>query len=148
MEVLDGDEVRKNLSADLGYSKEDRDTNVRRLGFVCTLLSRNGVDAITAAVSPYRDTRDEIRANLHRFAEVYVHCPLEVLVERDTKGMYRKALQGKIRHFTGISDPYEEPLSPEITVHTHLETVEDSLNVVVRRLVELGYLTAERIELS
>src|SRR5689334_13746196 len=108
VEVLDGDEVRTNLSKGLGFSKEDRDTNIRRIGYVARLLARNGVVAISAAISPYRDVRDEIRKQHERFYEVYVKCPLEKLVERDVKGLYKKALAGELPHFTGVSDPYEE----------------------------------------
>src|SRR6185369_5577221 len=114
IEVLDGDEVRTNLSKGLGFSKEDRDTNVRRIGYVSRLLSRNGVGVITAAISPYRSIRDEIRkateADGAAFVEVYVKCPIAVLAERDVKGLYKKALAGEIKEFTGVSDPYEEPL--------------------------------------
>ncbi|MGH7932643.1 MAG: adenylyl-sulfate kinase, partial [Candidatus Binataceae bacterium] len=113
VEILDGDEVRTNLSKGLGFSKEDRDTNIRRIGYVCKLLARNGVVAISAAISPYRNVRDEIRAQHSHFFEVFVKCPLETLVERDVKGLYKKALKGEIANFTGVSDPYEEPLTPE-----------------------------------
>src|ERR1700685_1387910 len=106
VEVLDGDVVRTHLSKGLGYSKEDRDENIRRIGFVSELLSRNGVVAIVAAISPYRAAREEVRARIPKFIEVYVECPVEVLASRDVKGLYRKALAGEILHFTGISDPY------------------------------------------
>src|SRR6185312_11646222 len=109
VEVLDGDIVRTHLSKGLGFSKEDRDENIRRIGFVCELLSRNGVIAIAAAISPYRAVRDELRDRIVHFFEIYMHCPLEVLIARDPKGLYRKARAGEIRHFTGISDPYEPP---------------------------------------
>jgi adenylyl-sulfate kinase len=105
VEVLDGDEVRTNLSKGLGFSKQDRDTNIRRIGYVCKLLARNGVVAMSAAISPYREIRDEVRAQHVRFFEVYVKCPLDTLVERDVKGLYRKALNGEIGNFTGVSDP-------------------------------------------
>src|SRR5215468_7881769 len=122
LEVLDGDEVRTNLS------KEDRDTNIRRIGYVSRLLSRNGVGVITAAISPYRAVRDEVRAAIEAdgalFIEVYVKCPIDVLAERDVKGLYKKALAGEIKEFTGVSDPYEEPFDPEIVVRTDQETVE------------------------
>src|SRR5512136_3088603 len=110
VEVLDGDVVRTNLSKGLGFSKEDRDTNIRRIGFVCKLLSRNGVVAIAAAISPYREIRDELRRDIGCFVEVYARCPLDTLVERDVKGLYKKALAGEIANFTGVSDPYEPPL--------------------------------------
>jgi adenylyl-sulfate kinase len=140
VEVLDGDIVRTNLSKGLGFSKEDRDTNIRRIGFVCKLLSRNGVAAIAAAISPYRAIRDEVRAETGRFVEVYVKCPLDVLLARDAKGLYKKALSGEIANFTGISDPYEEPLSPEVVVETDKETPQESAARVIAALETLGYL--------
>jgi 3'-phosphoadenosine 5'-phosphosulfate synthase len=140
VEVLDGDEVRENLSKGLGFSKEDRDTNIRRIAYVARLVSRSGGVAITAAISPYRATRDEARAQNSAFVEVFVRCPLDVLVQRDTKGLYAKALRGEIAQFTGVSDPYEEPLAAEITVDTDLESVEESTRKVLRRLEDLGYL--------
>jgi adenylyl-sulfate kinase len=128
VEVLDGDEVRTHLSRGLGFSREDRDINVRRIGFVARLLARNGVIAITAAISPYAATRDEIRAAADaddvRFVEAYVSCPVEVLAERDVKGLYKKALAGEIAHFTGISDPYEPPARPEVVVESDRDTEE------------------------
>ena len=114
VEILDGDEVRTNLSKGLGFSKEDRDINIRRIGYVCNLLARNGVIAISAAISPYREIRDEVRRSHERFFEVYVRCTIDKLVERDVKGLYKKALAGEIKYFTGVSDPYEEPLNPEL----------------------------------
>jgi adenylyl-sulfate kinase len=130
VEVLDGDIVRTHLSKGLGFSKEDRDENIRRVGFVCELLSRNGVIAIAAAISPYRAVREEVRARIANFVEVYVQCPLEVLTSRDVKGLYRKALAGEIPQFTGISDPYEPPLAPEVTVNSSTETPEESLEKI------------------
>ena|SRR2546425_4407119 len=123
VEVLDGDEVRRSLSAGLGYSKADRDAHIRRIGFVCNLLSRNGVIAIAATISPYRAVRDEVRATQDRgrFVEVFLDCPLEVLAKRDVKGLYQKALNGKIENFSGIDDPYEPPEAPELAIHTHQE---------------------------
>src|SRR5713226_10340154 len=112
VEVLDGDEVRTNLSKGLGFSKEDRDTNIRRIGYVAQLLTRNGAIVITAAISPYRAIRDEIRGRIGDFVEVYAKCPLDALVARDVKGLYKKALAGEIKEFTGVSDPYEEPFNP------------------------------------
>jgi adenylylsulfate kinase len=141
VEVLDGDEVRTNLSKGLGFSKEDRDTNIRRIGYVCRLLARNGVIAISAAISPYRAIRDEIRAQHERFFEVFVKCPLETLVERDVKGLYKKALKGEIPNFTGVSDPYEEPLHPEIVIETNRETVQDSLGRLLNQLETLNYIS-------
>ena len=138
VEVLDGDEVRTNLSKGLGFSKEDRDTNVRRIGYVARLLARNGVAAVTAAISPYREVRDEVRRAVEgdgaEFVEVYVECPLEVLAERDVKGLYRKALAGEIQGFTGVSDPYEEPRAPDVTVRTHEESVETSAERIIAEL--------------
>ena len=127
VEILDGDEVRTNLSKGLGFSKEDRDTNIRRIGWVCRLLARNGVIAISAAISPYREIRDEVRAMHDRFFEVFVQCPVPPLAERDVKGLYKKALAGEIKNFTGVSDPYEEPLKPELILNSDTEKVEESL---------------------
>ena len=138
VEVLDGDEVRENLSKGLGFSKEDRDTNIRRIGYVANLLSRNGVVSICAAISPYASVRDEIRALTNTFVEVYVEAPLEVVEERDTKGLYKKARAGIIKNFTGISDPYEAPTEPEIAVHTGSESIEESANRILRFLEQRG----------
>src|SRR5512133_2101388 len=124
VEVLDGDVVRTHLSKGLGFSRKDRDENIRRIGFVCELLSRNGVIAIAAAISPYRAVREELRARIPNFVEVYVECPVEVLAERDVKGLYKRALAGEIAQFTGISDPYEPPSAPEVTVDSAKETPE------------------------
>lgn len=140
VEVLDGDEVRENLSKGLGFSKEDRDTNIRRIGFVAKLLSRNGTVAITAAISPYRDVRDEMRRAIGRFVEVYVECPIDVLKERDVKGLYKKALAGEIKHFTGVDDPYEAPLKPEVVVKSDRESVDDSVARIVSTLEVLGFV--------
>jgi adenylyl-sulfate kinase len=142
VEVLDGDVIRTNLSKGLGYGKEDRDTNIRRIGFVCNLLARNGVVAIAAAVSPYRAARDEVRAESAGFVEVYLKCPLEVLQQRDPKGLYARALRGEIAHFTGVSDPYEEPLHPEVVLETGKETEEESFAKVLAKLEDLGYLAS------
>jgi adenylyl-sulfate kinase len=125
VEVLDGDDVRTHLSKGLGFSKEDRDTNIRRIGYVARLLSRNGVAVITAAISPYRDVRDEVRqAHEAAFVEVYVECALDELIRRDSKGLYAKALSGDIPHFTGVSDPYEPPVNPEIHVRSDVDGME------------------------
>jgi adenylyl-sulfate kinase len=140
VEMLDGDVVRTHLSKGLGFSKEDRDTNIRRIGFVCHLLSRNGVVAIASAISPYREIRDEVRAEIGDFVEVYVKCPLEVLTERDVKGLYAKAIKGEIPNFTGVSDPYEEPLNAEVVLETDKETEAESLAKLIAKLEELGYL--------
>ncbi len=135
VERLDGDEVRQRLSRGLGFSKEDRDENIRRIGFVARLLSRSGAVAIAAAISPYRELRDEIRREHDApFVEIFVDCPIEALVKRDPKGLYAKALRGEIQNFSGISDPYEPPLAPEITVHSDRETVEQSRDVILRWL--------------
>jgi len=140
VEQLDGDVTRKYLSKGLGFTKEDRDENIRRVGFVAKLLTRNGVFVTAAFVSPYREIRDEIRKEIGNFVEVYVKCPVEVCIERDVKGMYKKALKGEIKNFTGIDDPYEEPLNPEVIVETDKETVEESVGKVMRKLAELGYI--------
>ena len=149
IEVLDGDEVRTNLSKGLGFSKEDRDTNIRRIGYVSRLLSRNGVGVITAAISPYRAVRDEVRRAVERdgalFIEVYVKCPIDVLAERDVKGLYKKALAGEIKEFTGVSDPYEEPLNPEVVVFTDRETVERSAERILSELARQGLIAEEEI---
>jgi adenylylsulfate kinase len=140
VEVLDGDVVRTNLSKGLGFSKEDRDTNIKRIGFVCKLLSRNGVVAIGAAISPYREVRDFNRQEIGDFVEVYCKCSLEVCIERDVKGLYKKALAGEIPNYTGVSDPYEEPLNPEVVLETDKETLEQSVGKVIRKLEELRYI--------
>jgi adenylyl-sulfate kinase len=140
VEVLDGDVVRTNLSKGLGFSKEDRDINIKRIGFVCKLLTRNGVAAIGSAISPYRAVRDYLREDIGRFVEVYCSCPLEVLIERDVKGLYKKALAGEIENFTGVSDPYEEPLNAEVVVHTDSESLEESTAKILAKLEALGYI--------
>lgn len=146
VEVLDGDEVRQNLSKGLGFSKEDRDTNIRRIGFVAKLLSRNGVCAITAAISPYREIRDEVRKSVEEratFVEVYCECPLEKLIERDVKGLYKKALNGEITNFTGVNDPYEPPLNPEIICKTGEESVEESVRKIILTLERMNLIPAD-----
>ena len=141
VEVLDGDVVRTHLSKGLGFSKEDRDTNIRRIGWVCEVLSRNDVFAIAAAISPYRAVRDEIRERHQgRFFEVFIDVPLEVAIERDTKGLYKKALAGELKGFTGIDDPYEAPLDPELVIHTDQETPAASAERILSALRTLGYL--------
>ena len=142
VEALDGDEIRRNLSKGLGFSKEDRDTHLRRVGFIARLLTRNNVATLSAFVSPYRELRSHLRSEIGNFVEVYVKCPVEVCIQRDVKGMYKKALAGEIQNFTGISDPYEEPLEPEIIVETDKETSEESAQKVVRNLEILGYVPA------
>ena len=140
VESLDGDVVRTNLSKGLGFSKEDRDTNILRIGFVAHLLSRNGVAVLASAISPYRDIRDQVRAQVGDFVEIYVKCPLDELVRRDVKGLYEKALRGEIANFTGVSDPYEEPLRPEVVVETDRETLAQSLAKIVACLEARGYI--------
>jgi adenylyl-sulfate kinase len=140
VEILDGDEVRENLSKGLGFSKEDRDTNIRRIGYVAGLLSRNGVVAITAAISPYKDVRNEVRAKTTNFVEVYAECPIDVLEERDTKGLYKKAKAGIIKNFTGISDPYEAPEKADIVVKTHEESIEQSAKKILDYLKQRNLL--------
>jgi adenylyl-sulfate kinase len=130
VEVLDGDVVRTHLSKGLGFSKEDRDENIRRIGFVCELLSRNGVAVIAAAISPYRAAREELRSRISNFVEIYMSCPLQVLPERDEKGLDKKALAGQVPHFTGVTDPYESPMDPELTVNSDREAPEESLERV------------------
>ena len=146
VELLDGDVVRAELSKGLGFSKEDRDTNVRRIGFVARLLARNGVVAITAAISPYRAIREEqrelARADGAGFCEIFMSCPLDVLVERDVKGLYRRALAGEIANFTGVSDPYEPPERPEVVVCSDRESVEAGVSRILERLVDLGLIVA------
>lgn len=143
LEILDGDVVRTHLSKGLGFSKEDRDTNIRRIGFVANLLAKNGVMVITAAISPYRNIRGEVR-EMHdgNFVEVFANCPLEVVEGRDVKGLYKKARSGEIPQFTGVSDPYEEPLNPEIIVETSKETPEESADKIINWLVKNNYLSA------
>ena len=135
VERLDGDEIRTRLSRGLGFSKADRDENIRRIGFVARLLSRNGAIAIAAAISPYREIRDEVRRDHDApFVEIFVDCPIDMLVKRDPKGLYAKALRGEIQQFSGISDPYEPPLNPEITLHTDRENIATSRDLVLRWL--------------
>jgi adenylyl-sulfate kinase len=159
VEKLDGDVVRTNLSKGLGFSKEDRDTNIRRIGFVCSLLTRNDVIAIASAISPYRAVRDENRALVgsDRFVEVYCEVPLDVAIERDVKGLYKKALSGEIENFTGVSDPYEPPPNPEVAVNSGTESVESSFariityleqNGLIEPLAETGYSQEEEEAIS
>lgn len=140
VEVLDGDAVRTHLSKGLGFSREDRDTNVRRIGYVAHLLTRNGVFVITAAISPYRETRAWCRDTIGDFVEVYLDVPLAVCAARDVKGLYKRAEAGEIPAFTGVSDPYEAPESPELALPTHTLTVEACVARIVERLADLGYL--------
>jgi len=140
VELLDGDVVRTNLSKGLGFSKEDRDTNILRIGFVANLLTRNGVATIVSAISPYRDARNECRAQIKDFVEVFVHATVEECAKRDVKGLYQKALSGEITGFTGVSDPYEPPPSPEIYLDTMSQTPDESLQLILDKLSELGYI--------
>jgi len=140
VERLDGDIVRQSLTRDLGFSKEDRNENIRRITFVAKLLTRNGVAVLTSFISPYREVRAYAREEIGDFVEVYVKCSVEVCMERDVKGMYEKAIKGEIKEFTGVSDPYEEPLNPEILLETDKETLEESANRVIKRLNDLGYI--------
>lgn len=140
VEMLDGDELRRNLSKDLGFSKEDRETHIKRVGFIAKLLSRNDVATLAAFVSPYRAVRKYLRIEIGNFIEVYVKCPVEVCIKRDVKGMYKKAIAGEIKNFTGISDPYEEPLEPEIIVETDKEMPIESAQKVIQRLESMEYI--------
>jgi len=146
VEILDGDEVRTNLSAGLGFSKADRDTNIRRIGYVARLLARNGAGVITAAISPYREVRDEIAAQTPNFVEVFVSCSLDELVKRDVKGLYKKALAGEIEHFTGVSDPYEEPLHPAVRVESDRESVEESVAKIMAELGRRGIIASAPVD--
>ena len=145
VEVLDGDIVRTNLSKGLGFSREDRDTNILRIGFVADLLTRNGVGVIVSAISPFKEARDQVRRNIGKdFIEVFVDAPLEVCAERDVKGLYKKAFAGEIPQFTGVSDPYEPPAAPELHIKTSEEEPNESARRVIDRLEELGYLRPAR----
>jgi len=142
VEILDGDEVRTNLSKGLGFSKEDRDTNIKRIGYVCKLLTRNGVVAVSAAISPYREVRDHNRQEIGHFIEVYVECSIEELTRRDVKGLYKKALAGELKNFTGVSDPYEPPLKAEIVVNSGKQTEQESLQAILAYLEQHGWIPA------
>jgi adenylylsulfate kinase len=143
VELLDGDEVRTNLTADLGFSKEDRDENIKRISYVAKLLSRNGVVVITAAISPYIEARDRARAEIDDFVEIFVDCPVEVCAQRDVKGLYAKAMSGEIPHFTGVSDPYEAPKNAEVVIRSDKLSPEESADVIFARLDELGYVRSK-----
>lgn len=140
VEHLDGDIVRKNLTSDLGFSKDDRDENLKRVSFVAKLLTRNNIAVFATFVSPYRDRRKKIRNEIDDFIEIYVKCPVEVCKKRDVKGMYKKALKGEIKDFTGVQDPYEEPKKPDLIIYSDKETVDESVNKVIKKLEELGYI--------
>ena len=152
VEILDGDEVRTNLSKGLGFSKEDRDTNIRRVGYVSRLLARNKVAVIAAAISPYREVREEVRRSIldngAAFIEVFAKCSIDVLTERDVKGLYKKALAGELQGFTGVSDPYEEPLNAEVVVETDRETIEASAAKILRALEERHLLPWDGVMLD
>jgi adenylylsulfate kinase len=140
LEVLDGDVVRTNLTKGLGFSKEDRDTNIRRIGFVSNLLTRHGVIVLVSAISPYRAIREEVKQTIGDFLEVFVNAPLNVCEGRDVKGLYAKARSGEIKGFTGIDDPYEPPTNPEVECRTDLEELDESVNKIWQKLIELGYI--------
>ena len=141
LEVLDGDEIRENLTKGLGFSKEDRDTNIRRIGFVAKLLVRNDVIVLVPVISPYRAIRDEMREAIGNFVEVFVNAPIEVCEKRDVKGLYQKVRAGEIKQFTGISDPYEPPLNPEVECRTDLEELEESVGKIMSKLRDSGYIS-------
>ena len=151
VETLDGDEVRENLSRGLGFSQQDRETNIRRIGFVARLLARNGVVVLGAAISPYRQSRGDVRQSIEseglRFLEVFVRCPIETLIDRDVKGLYAKALSGEVKQFTGISDPYEQPLLPEIIVDTSEESIEESTAKILEHVLHVQAAGVESCEL-
>jgi adenylylsulfate kinase len=140
VERLDGDIVRQGLTDDLGFSKKDRDENISRATFLAKMLSRNNVVVLASFVSPYRKQRRRARKQIKSFVEVYVRCPVKICMKRDVKGMYKKALEGKIQHFTGVDDPYEEPEHPELIVDTDIESVEESVGKVLQKIEDLGYL--------
>jgi adenylyl-sulfate kinase len=142
LEKLDGDVVRTHLSKGLGFSKEDRDTNIRRIGWVAEVLTRNGVCVLASAISPYRDIRDEVKKNIGDFVEVYVECSIEELTRRDVKGLYEKAIKGEIANFTGVSDPYEAPANPDVRVNSEHEELAESVAKVMAKLEALGYSPA------
>ena len=152
VETLDGDEVRESLSRGLGFSKEDRDINIHRIGFVARLLARNGVTVLVPAISPYRQTRKEVRQLVEydnsRFIEVFIRCDLPTLIERDVKGLYKKAIAGEVKNFTGISDPYEEPLEPEIVIDTVAESVQQSEERIVQGLLKSGIFGTRQTHLN
>ena len=143
VEVLDGDVVRTNLSKGLGFTREDRDTNIKRIAFVCKLLTRNGVACISAAISPYIETREWSRREIGNFVEVYVKCPIDICRQRDVKGLYKRADAGLLKGFTGVDDPYEEPLNPELVIESDKVSIEEGADLIMAKLEELGYLEPE-----
>lgn len=140
VERLDGDVIRKHLWKELGFSKKDRDENIRRVAYLAGLLTRHGIITITSFVSPYQELRGHVRQQIGDYVEVYVKCPINVCIQRDTRGMYRKAIAGEIKNFTGISDPYEEPLNPEIIIESDKESPQESVENVIRGIERLGYI--------
>ena len=146
VEILDGDIVRTHLSKGLGFSREDRDTNIKRIAFVCSLLTRNGVICISAAIAPYREAREWARQQIENFVEVYVKCPIDVCRQRDVKGLYKLVDEGKIKNFTGVDDPYEEPEQPELVIETDKESLDESIQRILSKLVELNYLDPSYLE--
>jgi adenylylsulfate kinase len=146
VEVLDGDIVRTNLSKGLGFSREDRNINVLRIGFVANLLTRNGVAVLVSAISPYKEARDQVRRRIIDFVEVFVDVPLEVAAERDVKGLYEKAFAGEIKGFTGVSDPYEPPVAPDLVLKTDQEEPYESARKVIEKLEFYGYLWSPAAE--
>ncbi len=140
VERLDGDIVRKDLTSDLGFSKKDRDENIKRVTFVAKLLTRNGVVVLATFVSPYKKMRDHARKEIGSFVEIYVRCPVDICMKRDVKGMYKKALAGELKGFTGVDDPYEEPGHPELIIDTDKETIAESVEKVLKILQKLGYI--------
>jgi adenylyl-sulfate kinase len=140
VERLDGDIVRQSLTRDLGFTKEDRDKNIERVTFVAKLLTRNGVAVLCSFISPYRSVRAKVHEEVGNFVEVYCYAPLETLVERDVKGLYKKALAGEIENFTGVSDPYEPPENPHVTIDSSTETIEESLAKILQKLEQFGYV--------
>lgn len=141
LEILDGDIVRENLTKGLGFSKADRDENIRRIGFVSHLLTRNGVIVLVSAISPYREIREEVRKKIGDFVEIFVNAPLAVCEQRDVKGLYQRARAGEIKQFTGIDDPYEPPVNPEVECRTDKEELSESLAKVINKLQDLGYIS-------
>jgi len=141
VERLDGDIIRKNVTSDLGFSKKDREKNIKRVTAIAKTLTHNNVIVLASFVSPYRKERRNARKEIQKFIEVYVRCPVEICKQRDVKGMYQKALEGKIKHFTGVDDPYEEPEHPELIVDTDKESIEESARKVLKKIEELGYLS-------
>ncbi len=143
IERLDGDIVRKSLTKDLGFTEEDRNENIKRVTFVAKLLSRNDVGVIASFISPYRAVRDHVREEVTNFVEIFAHCPLEVCIERDPKGLYKKALNGEVDNFTGISHPYEEPKDPDIRLETHKESIEESTEKVIKKIEAMGLISSD-----